>query len=611
LILPVAVLLPGCNAGAPNSSQDSEAFGGAAGEEGWTLGLADNGDLGTSDSNAQTLAGYVHDPSGLPLDGVEVETVDGSISYSDAAGRFTLPELASGARVVMTFYKPGYATTQGSAVAVDGGVNFFSQTMAPVDLAIDFAAEDGANFEIDGTHSFALPSQTILREDGSAHDGNVHLEVTVWDRTKALDDGGEFLASPGNGRGIAANGDEVLLYSFGMFQIEMTDDDGEPLRAGPGVNISVDVPADSGFQVGETVPYWSYDPEQGTWAENGAGRIAELGSGQQVWEFEPTDGLPLRNTTTQRRWRAVVTGNPDYPIITWVEYTVDVSATAQGQISSPQGELLSGATVRVIASDQTYMIRTTTDASGNFSVQVPPQVSNPSGPNGRSLFIEVDYVVADQPKLWRQDSIDAPGIGGIADFGGVVTGRMTCLAGTVVDASGAPVAGLNIATPHAGNAITDEQGSFCAAVPLWQPSTLYALPSPSSAEGFEPVKFRPEAGDAAGNCETGCPNVVQLTPYETTTCASGLVFVGGEAADGILVEAFDNRFPNAPVFSAHTSAGEYCVSIPVGLETTVRIGAGDNSANNACASASLNPSDSTDTCDDGLCEWVPTFECGQ
>jgi hypothetical protein len=307
----------------------------------------------------------------------------------------------------------------------------------------------------------------------------------------------------------------------------------------------------------------------------------------------------------------VVTGNPDYPIITWVEYTVDVSATASGQIRSPQGDLLSGATVRVISSDQTYMIRTTTDASGNFAVQVPPRVDNPAGPNGRSLFIEVDYQVAEQPKLWRQDPIAAPGIGGIADFGDVVTGAVTCLAGTVLDAAGAPVAGLNIATPHAGNAVTDAQGNFCATVPLWQPSTLYALPAPNSPEGFEPVRFRPEATDQIGNCEASCPNVVQLTPYEATTCASGAVLVAGEAADGILVETFDNRFPNAPVFSAHTSGGEYCVSIPVGLETTVRVGAGDNGVDNACASAVLNASDSTDTCDDGWCEEVPIFDCGQ
>jgi len=606
-VLPVAVLMAGCaSIWDPTATQDSEAFSGQ-----WTnIGTVDGGSA-TSDSNTQTLRGYVHDPFGIALEGVEVETLDGVISHSDSAGQFALPEVEPGQQVVMTFYKPGYATTQGSVVATEDGVNFFSQTMAPVDLSMDFAAADGAQFEIDDTHAFTLPSQTILTEDGEEYDGIVHLEVTVWDRTKPLDDGGEFLASPGNGRGIGSDGDEVLLYSFGMFQLEITDDEGEPLQAGPGVAIAVDVPENSRFAVGDSVPYWNYDPEQETWIEEDAGQIAELAGGQQVWEFAPLQGLPLRNTTSQRRWRAVVTGNPDHPIITWVEYIVNVSATATGTVYSPQGDVLSGAMVRVIASDQTYMIRTQTDTSGRFSVQVPPEVSNPSGPNGRSLFIEVDYEIGQQPKLWRQDPISAPGIGGVADFGDVVTGSLTCVAGTVIDSAGAPVAGINIATPHAGNALTDAEGSFCTSVPLWQPSTVYAVAAPSSPQGFEPVRFRPTPTGPVGNCETGCPNVVELRQYAATSCASGLVVVGGQGVDGILVESFDNRFPNAPVFSARTSAGEYCVSIPVGLEATVRVGAGDNSTDNACASHSLSSTEAGETCEDGFCEEVPTFDCGQ
>ncbi len=724
-VLPVAVLMAGCaSIWDPTATQDSEAFSGQ-----WTnIGTVDGGSA-TSDSNTQTLRGYVHDPFGIALEGVEVETLDGVISHSDSAGQFALPEVEPGQQVVMTFYKPGYATTQGSVVATEDGVNFFSQTMAPVDLSMDFAADDGAEFEIDDTHSFTLPSQTILTEDGEAYDGIVHLEVTVWDRTKPLGEGGEFLASPGNGRGISfataveasqvfpdavsdaeltvtgagdyqqtagngilvdfftdaggtalawddanpsapileltaadwaavnaqdfvdlvagsaaegnvvlastggasnftaepnaqyladgaegaggTQGEEVLLYSFGMFQLEMTDDEGAPLQAGPGISISVDVPSNSNLQVGDTVPYWSYDPERETWLEEDAGRIVELAGGQQVWEFTPIQGLPLRNTTTQRRWRAVVTGNPDYPIITWVAYDVQVSATASGRVSTRQGDPLGGASVRVIASDQTYMIRTQTDAAGNFSVTVPPQVSNPVGPNGRSLFIEVDYEVAQQPKLWRQDPIPAPGIGGVADFGNVVAGSMTCLSGTVIDSTGAPVAGLNIATPHAGNALTDAEGSFCTSVPLWQPSTAYGVFAPGSPQGFEPVRFRPAPTGPVGICETSCPNVVELRQYESTSCASGLVVVGNQAVGGILVESFDNRFPNAPIFSARTSAGEYCVSIPVGLETTVRVGAGDNATGNSCASHSLRTTEAGETCDDGWCEEVPTFDCGQ
>jgi hypothetical protein len=64
-------------------------------------------------------------------------------------------------------------------------------------------------------------------------------------------EGGEYLASPGDGRGITTDGDSVLLRAFGMFQLMLSGD-----------------------------------------------------GGQQVWEFAPVEGLPVRSTTP------MLAGNP-------------------------------------------------------------------------------------------------------------------------------------------------------------------------------------------------------------------------------------------------------------------------------------------------------------
>jgi hypothetical protein len=271
--------------------------------------------------------------------------------------------------------------------------------------------------------------------------------------------------------------------------------------------------------------------------------------------------------------------NPDDVAI---QVPVEQTGTATGQVTNAQGQPIQGAQVRVIAEDQTYQIPTQTGADGWFSVTVPPVVQNPVGPNGRPIFVEVDYEAAEQPFLWRQDPIAPPTPGSTVSFGEVDTGSMTCVQGTVSDLAGQPSAGVHVVGALGGNAVSEADGSFCLQVPKWQPSSVYALPGVNDSVGYQPVRVRPSPGSAA-NCGS-CPNVVELRAYAATTCASGELWIGGEPADGLRVEAFDARFPSAPVFATVAQDGEFDLSIPAGANVTLRVGAGDLHESNECAS---------------------------
>ena len=450
-----------------------------------------------------TLRGFVKDPRGVGIGGVLVHDWEGWSTETDANGRFELPDVDDGTEKHMVFEKEGYAGSFGVFRVMADGSNFFAHVLAPVDVSTNFDAGDGVGFTIDDTHEFTIPGDVMETLDGEAYDGDVHVNATVWDRKTPLDEGGEFLASPGNGRGITTEGDDQLLFTFGMFQLEFTADDGTPLQPGPGVELVVEVPADSGFQDGDSVPYWQFDDSQNTWIEEDQGQITDLGNGEQVWEFVPTDGLAARSQTG---W---IVGNPDHPVITWV------SGQAEGTVTDPQGSPQANVSVRVVSADQTFMQATQTDANGNWAVNVPPVVSNPFGPNGRPLFLEIDYEVAQKPSLWRDNPIAPPGPGGTVSFGTSVVGSMSCLAGNVLDASGAPVAGIDVLSPHGGNAQTGSDGSFCMAVPKWQPSTIYAAPTVNSVQGYEPRTFRPVVNNG-GSCDTSCPNQVTLRAYPAT-----------------------------------------------------------------------------------------------
>ncbi|MCP4872957.1 MAG: hypothetical protein GY898_30055 [Proteobacteria bacterium] len=576
-------------------------------DDGTTTDDDDDDGIGDPIDLTNALRGVVQDPLGIPVEGVAV-VIDGELAATtDAAGRFALSDQEDESLVVMGFAKSGFGTSWSEYVYRDGGHNYFVQTLARVDLVVEFDSADGADFDVDGTHSFELPGDTILDADGLPFDGNVTLEVTVWDRTTPLDEGGEFLASPGQGTGVDELGDDQLLYTYGMFQVRLTSDEGGQLKAGPGIRVQVDVPADSNVEGDDQVPFWDFDEQSDEWVEAGQGRIVELSGGDQVWEFEPTDGLQVRQTTTEEILVPVMTQatcNPDQ-IVTMVRQEQEVAGQATGKVTDQTGAPVPNAQVRLISEDQTYMVRTQTDSDGDFVATVPPQVANPVGPNGRALFMEVDYEAAGQPFLWRTDPVDPPGANGTMDFGVADLGSMTCVRGTVRDASGAPVDGLAVATSHGGSGSTDASGEYCMQVPKWQPASVYALPTVDSAVGFQPDRTRP-APTSGGSCDSACPNTMDLLAVPATACVTGQVMVGEYEGDGLRVEAFDARFPSAPVFSTVVSGGQFELAIPAGADVSVRVGAGDNSGANACASQAVAPREPGDAC-----VILPMMDCGE
>lgn len=533
-----------------------------------------------SDPLEEELRGYVQDPLGLRLPDVHVFVDGHHQDTTDSYGRFDVPDAQSDEVVVMTFIKEGFATTWGSFVPTADGHNFFSQTMAPVDLQTEFPSWEGTEFEIDGSHWFDLPADTILTTDGEIYDGVVSISATVWDIGQSMDEGSELQASPGEGQGVDTAGVSQLLYTYGNFQIEMTGELGEPLQTGQGVLVQVDVPEGSNVEDGDQVPFWDFDDQIGEWVEQDQGQIVDLPGGGQVWEFEPTQGLPVRTTTTDMVTQMVQAScNPDDVAI---QVPVEQTGTATGQVTNQQGQPVQGAQVRIIAEDQTYMIPVQTNADGWFSATVPPVVQNPVGPNGRALFVEVDYEAAEQPFLWRQDPIAPPTPGQTVSFGQIDTGSMTCVQGTVYDLAGAPSAGVHVVGARGGNAVTESDGSFCLQVPKWQPSSVYALPGVDSQAGYQPARVRPSPGSAA-SCGS-CPNVVELHAYAATACAAGELWVAGAPADGLRVEAFDAQFPSAPVFATVVQDGDFSMNIPAGSNVTLRVGAGDLHESNECAS---------------------------
>ncbi|WP_428740027.1 astroprincin family protein [Sulfurimonas sp.] len=120
----------------------------------------------------------------------------------------------------------------------------------------------------------SLPANSLVKPDGSLAEGNVTLQLTPWDVRN-----NELAAMPGNGQAIDAEGNRVELISAGMMSIDFYDSEGNYLQLATGVTaeILMDLTQlsinNQALTVGDTIPLWHFDEDQGLWIEDGTGVV--------------------------------------------------------------------------------------------------------------------------------------------------------------------------------------------------------------------------------------------------------------------------------------------------------------------------------------------------
>lgn len=512
------------------------------------------------DDSGVSMVGIVLSAHGQPLSDVVV-SVHGSdvTAETDISGRFRLEDLEASDRAVLTFRKDMYARASTPVELREEVENTIIQRMALVDHVFNFGSNEGYIFGDEEALELNFPSNNVVDAQGKVYNGSVVVEVTVYDLVSDADNGNEVLAAPGDFTAINGVGEEKTLESYGMIQVNMTTPSGADLQLGTepaAVRLPVQSLGDPPV-VGDEIAAWSYNEAIGKWEEEAIGTVAEH-DGELVWEFT----APHFST-----W------NCDRPIST--------HGCLTGTVTNSLGDPRTGATVRAVG--LTYISTTTarTSQDGSFCLEVK---------NGETVWAEISYSMAGQTATQRTDPVTVStgqascslGESTCDDLGTIPVDIQTCLSGVVIDATNVPYEGKQVMSPTGGVATSDVNGSFCMTTPVFQSSDVFVTTEVDEI-GFRPVRVYTQPG--LPSCQTGCPNVVVLRPYEATTCANGAVFVDGEAVGNILVETYDLNFPAARIYSTLTNSdGSFCAQAPADTTTTVQVGGGEN----LCASETFN-----------------------
>ena len=113
-----------------------------------------------------------------------------------------------------------------------------------------------------------IPEGSLLKDDGTTYSGQANLRLSVMDPRNLSD----IQTAPADFSTIDEDGEEQLLVSYGMFDIDFEDESGNPLFTSKPIKMYIDpekmnISVDSNGNT--TAKLWWLDPKSGRWVKAG------------------------------------------------------------------------------------------------------------------------------------------------------------------------------------------------------------------------------------------------------------------------------------------------------------------------------------------------------
>ncbi len=232
------------------------------------------------------VQGIVLSINGQPITGVKVE-IYGQISFTDGNGVFEY-EAASFTsdfcfiKVTKEGFFTGSKTLHG-----EKGKNYQTKIfMRPHGNPEKFEVKEGKEIEIPGGAKVKFLPNAFVNNDNSLYIGEVQVYINHLNPVDPL----FSLEIPGGDlRAFDHNGDDVMLYSYGMLDVEIFDNVGKPLQLAKGKpsTLTIPVPNTMLSAAPATIPLWYFDEDLGVWIEEGVASLQNNNYVGVVTHFTP------------------------------------------------------------------------------------------------------------------------------------------------------------------------------------------------------------------------------------------------------------------------------------------------------------------------------------
>jgi photosystem II stability/assembly factor-like uncharacterized protein len=374
--------------------------------------------------NIGTVTGTVTSRYGAKLQGVKVSIGTLNIE-TDGKGSYQLGNVPKGERVLVTFKKAGYVSTQKVTKVFAGKTTTLHAKLVTVSVEKTIPSNTGGTVSTYGAE-VVIPSNAFEDEAGNPFSGEASVKATYFDPTKS--DFTELF--PGQFMGIPESGSqEVPIESFGFIDVGASSGTQDlKLREGKQATITLPLPEAIQSRAPETIPLWYYNENTGQWMEEGS-------------------ATKVGNTYV---------GNVSH-FSSWNADCLYQSATITGRVVDQDGNPLDQVRVTAIGQDYTGALVDYTRQGGRFSIEVKPNST-----------VEMLTIFYGTSITHRQ--VSTPGPGQTKDIGDLVLASIGFLSGSVVDQNGNPlfparVFAIENASGTTSQADTNQDGTFAIVVP--------------------------------------------------------------------------------------------------------------------------------------------------
>ncbi len=250
------------------------------------------------------LKGSIQDEHGNPLEGVTV-IYDDTSTITDVNGRFLFGNITVNEQyALIKANKQGYFTGFRTFAPTLDAINTISIQLLEKPAAKNFLASSGGTLIIDNEVALNFPENIIITENGEPYTDNVNVQGRYLSPTA------ENLSQIMPGTLVGLNEDNQLqaLISYGMLNVELTDDSGNPLEIAKNQQVQIKLPAEDNAP--STIPLWHFNETYGVWVEAGiATKTADHYIGNvthfSTWNLDlPIDGVNANITLVDQN------GNP-------------------------------------------------------------------------------------------------------------------------------------------------------------------------------------------------------------------------------------------------------------------------------------------------------------
>ena len=214
------------------------------------------------------IYGRIIDKNGNPINDAQV-TWGTESQASDENGFFSLNSTVKEHNAILKIEKEGYFQAIQTLQTIDDvKVKTTVQLIERVQSgSLQSDAGGTVNTNEEGMINFAPNS--FVDASGNAYNGSVNVFAYYLDPT--IDDLKEVM--PGNLTAVNAENTPQLLTSYGMMNVELEDNAGNPLQLSANATLTTPVPSSLQGQAPESIPLWYFDTTAGTWREEGTATL--------------------------------------------------------------------------------------------------------------------------------------------------------------------------------------------------------------------------------------------------------------------------------------------------------------------------------------------------